>query len=78
MDLTCLARGGIEEGALNNEETVRMKMARNREINVELRGLKKRIEEIAEDEERALMERKCRRLVDEEKIQDAFSLAAKN
>jgi len=78
MDLTYLARAGIEEGALNNEETVRMKMARNRDINMALRGLKKRVEEIAEDEEKALMEGKCRRLADEEKIQDAFSLAEKN
>jgi len=78
MDLTYLARGGIEEGALNNEETVKMKMARNRDINMALRGLKKRVEEIAEDEERALMEGKCRRLADEEKILDALSLAEKN
>jgi hypothetical protein len=49
----------LEETPLANSETIRLAQAKATIVDEELLGLKNRFEEIFEDDERALQDRRC-------------------
>jgi hypothetical protein len=77
LDLRYLARAAIEEGYLRNAETVEIQRRNAWEIRKELNALKRRVEAVFENDERAVAEGKCRIMGEDEKIADIISLSAR-
>ena len=74
LDLKYLHAGALEEGALANEDTVRLARIKARGVEMELTGLKERFESVWEDDYRAQMEGICRLLDDDETYENGLKL----
>jgi hypothetical protein len=73
LDLTYLARRAIEEGHLRNAATVEIQRGKAVTVRQELIRLKKRFEDVYENDEKAVEEGKCRLMSENEKIIDIIS-----
>ena len=73
LNLRGLHLGVIEVGKLANAETIKMALARAKVVEDQLLGLKKRFEEVFDDDEQAIIDGKCR-LLDEDETYDRLAL----
>ena len=74
LDLKYLNAGALGEGMLANEETIRLASVKAEAVRKELLGLKKRFEEVFEDDELAQQLGKCRLLNEDETYENGLGL----
>jgi hypothetical protein len=75
LDLKYLHAGALEEGMLANEETIRLASTKAEAVWKELLGLKKRFEDVFEDDDLAQQVGKCRLLDEDETYENGLGLA---